>query len=428
VTLLCGDDVLSSRTLQVAVLTAARIAKRCFPGAVRAVLPAALATAPLRIWAREELLFVEAVAGILGTDAVSASGNLGGGSTIVFGRVAAPGNAVRATFDGWIAAAGPMGSTPQMQEREHCSLAGILSAALAMSEVFMAFAGTTLQAGRRTVSLSLWRPDLSATDPGALGPVVAFLPREAWVLGLGHLGNAYLWALSTLPYPDPREVCFSLNDFDKVEGTNLETGVLFEPGDEGHLKTRILDRWVRAHGFETRLLERRFDEHFRRQRAEPQLAFCGFDSNPARRHLETAGFDRAIESGLGGKASNFDTINLHTFPSARTALDLWPDLEPHEAEKEFARQEKMARENPGYGALSKDECGRIDLAGKSIAVPFVGVAASALVVAESLRLLHDGPAYEQVKLSLAAPDRRACNLAGEYSAQDAAGIPFVMAA
>ena len=36
VTLLCGDDVAGLATLQVAVLTAASIAIRCFPGAVRA--------------------------------------------------------------------------------------------------------------------------------------------------------------------------------------------------------------------------------------------------------------------------------------------------------------------------------------------------------------------------------------------------------
>ena len=38
VTLQCGPDISQSRTLQVAVLTAASIATRCFPGAVKVVL------------------------------------------------------------------------------------------------------------------------------------------------------------------------------------------------------------------------------------------------------------------------------------------------------------------------------------------------------------------------------------------------------
>ena len=75
--------------------------------------------------------------------------------------------------------------------------------------------------------MSLWRPDLDIDDPEALGIPVEYLPRELWVLGLGHLGNAYLWSLATLPYEDPKAVEFALFDFDKVEKDNVETGVIF---------------------------------------------------------------------------------------------------------------------------------------------------------------------------------------------------------
>ena len=47
VTLRCGDDLAQSYTLQLAVLTAANIAIRCFPGAVRIALGQKLAGAPL---------------------------------------------------------------------------------------------------------------------------------------------------------------------------------------------------------------------------------------------------------------------------------------------------------------------------------------------------------------------------------------------
>jgi hypothetical protein len=208
--------------------------------------------------------------------------------------------------------------------------------------------------------------------------------------------------------------------------------VLFEPGDEGFLKTRVLDGWLKNHGFHTRLVERQFDEHFRKQSAtpgkfegEPALAFCGFDSNPARRHIATAGFDQVVESGLGGKTGNFDTISLHTYPNARPAIDLWPDLAPIEAKKEIERREKMALENPGYQDLEKTVCGRADLAGKSIAVPFVGMTAATLVVAEALRVLHGGPAYGQLKFRLATPEVCHGLHLGDYDAERSAGIPFV---
>ena len=43
---------------------------------------------------------------------------------------------------------------------------------------------------------------------------------------------------------------------------------------------------------------------------------------------------------------------------------------------------------------------RYNLAGKSIAVPFVGATAASLVVAEAIRIFHSGPAYTDIKLSL----------------------------
>jgi hypothetical protein len=165
-------------------------------------------------------------------------------------------------------------------------------------------------------------------------------------------------------------VRFFLNDFDKVEDTNLETGVLFEPGDEGVLKTRVLDGWLKAIGSHTRLLEQQFDEHFRKQDArpgkfegEPALAFCGFDSNAARSHIETAGFGQVVESGLGGKTGNFDTISLHTYPNARPAIELWPDIDPEEVKREIELQEKMARKTTAIRI-----CRRMNADGRSLPV------------------------------------------------------------
>jgi len=43
-------------------------------------------------------------------------------------------------------------------------VADILEASLAMSELFLAFAGISLGATRRTAGLSLWRPDLEIDD------------------------------------------------------------------------------------------------------------------------------------------------------------------------------------------------------------------------------------------------------------------------
>ena len=55
------------------------------------------------------------------------------------------------------------------------------------------------------------------------------------------------------------------------------------------------------------------------------------------------------------------------------------------------------------------------------------MSAASLVVAEIIRLLHDGPAYLDIKLGLGDPDKRFARRNGTYSAQDAAGLTFVRA-
>jgi hypothetical protein len=76
-------------------------------------------------------------------------------------------NAIRVTFDGWIANVGPAATTSALPEREYCALAGVLAGAIAVSELFSSFAAISIEATRRTVGLSLWRPDLDISNPMA---------------------------------------------------------------------------------------------------------------------------------------------------------------------------------------------------------------------------------------------------------------------
>jgi len=428
ITLRCGPDVAGSRTLQLAALTAAGIAARCFPGAVRVVLDKALAGANLVVPPLTEGSFAAALENLVGARNLHLSIPAEtGGRVLLFGNASPVPGSLRATFDGWIAQVGPAGFVPRLAERPFCPLAGVLAGSLAVSEIFLSFAELNIAATRRQTGLSLWRPDLPHFDSEAQGPQVQFLPRDLWVLGLGHLGNAYLWSLAALPYLEPEAVRVYLNDFDSVEAENYETGLIFTPADKGDLKTRVCSDWLEKRGFCTRLLERPFDAHFRRRAVEPiepGLALCGFDSNPARQLLPGANFVRVMESGLGGTKHNFDTISFHSLPNPRPAADLWPDLGPEERDRQREEWERIARENPGYAGLGEDICGRTELAGKSVAVPFVGATAATLVVAETLRVLHGGPAYLGIKLSLSDPNSVSAIRNGNYTAQDSAGIAF----
>ena len=403
VTLICGADVATSYMLQLCVLTAAKIATRCFPDAVRVVLPARddgavmLLCPKLRDRPRFRAVLSQIVGG---RNVIADRDDLPHCNTLLFGDAPETAGALRVTFDGWVAMTGPASQVARLQERPYCSLAPVLAGALGVSELFLSFADISIQARRRIVGLSLWRPDLEPADFEAIGPVVRWLPASLWVLGLGHLGNAYLWALGTLPYAKPGRARFFLNDFDSVEGENVETGLIFTDADIDRIKGRTCASWLEKRGFQTRLLERRFDKQFRCQHDEPRLALCGFDSNPPRRELDAAGFARVIESGLGGTANNFDTMSLHALPNPRCVHALWPDLSEEEEKKREAHQENVAQENKAYARSGLDACGRFEFAGKSVAVPFVGAIAGCLVVAEALRLFHDGPRYTDIKLRL----------------------------
>lgn len=423
----CGADVARSRTLQLAVLTAANIAGRCFPGAVQFSLDIGLAEGPLLIWPRLEITFGAALAEIAGAESLAETGDADEAShTLLFGTATAARAALRVTFDGWVAKVGPADRVERLQERGFCALAGTLAGALAISEVFLSFAGLNIEAARRSIGLSLWRPDLLPDDPAAIGVPIQFLPSELWVLGLGHLGNAYLWALAALPYANPTAAEIYLNDFDIIEPENLDTGMIFGSRDAGALKTRVCAEWLERRGFGTRLIERPFDSNFRcrttRSQIEPRLALCGFDSNPARRDLETAAFLRVMESGLGGTKDNFDTISFHAIPNPRTAAELWPDLNHEEQALQQEHFDQIARENPAYAELGDDVCGRAELAGKSVAVPFVGAIAATFVLAEVLRLLHEGPVYTDIKIALSDPERLFAETTRNYDALDLVGL------
>jgi hypothetical protein len=235
---------------------------------------------------------------------------------------------------------------------------------------------------------------------GSDGPALRYLPNRLWLIGLGHLGQAYLWALGLLPYADPSEVELVLQDVDRVTVSTESTSVLTDGSMQGRYKTRIAAEWAERRGFNTLLHERLFDEHHRRQRDEPRVALCGLDNADGRRALDQVGFDFVVEAGLGRDHRNYQTMRLHTLPASRSAQEIWAPVSK-------AAQVETA---PAYGELLKsgqlDQCGVTLLAGKAVGAPFVGAIAACLAVSEILRLLAGGSISELVDLDLRAVDYR----------------------
>jgi hypothetical protein len=385
VQMLLGPDVAANPVLQAAALTAVNCASRTLLGGVRVVGAAGELAVPLP--GPRHLL--DALAALGGQPAREIDPQC---PTIIFGDAALTGldtRAVRATYDHW--AGGVTGLGSRLAERGTFTTAGVLAGALAVSEVFQLLRPGTPIAGRRSIGLNLWRPDLHWRSSEA-GPALERLPASAWLVGMGNLGQAYLWTLGLLPYGEGGPALV-LQDLDFLARSNLSTSLLTQPALLGLRKTRAMAGWAEARGFRTTIVERSFTSNFHVEGREPPIALMGVDNALARQSLEDVGFDRVIEAGLGKGPKDFLGIGVHTFPASRKARDIWADTAPADAE--------IAQ--PAYRALLEqtgDRCGIVRLAGRSIGAPFVGAVAASLVIAELIRLSLGAHRYEMVDCHL----------------------------
>lgn len=69
---------------------------------------------------------------------------------------------------------------------------------------------------------------------------LTYLPSRLWHIGLGHLGQAYLWGLGLLPYRNPAEVALVLQSIDVVTDSTESTSIL---SDSTIVGKKRRERW-----------------------------------------------------------------------------------------------------------------------------------------------------------------------------------------
>ena len=393
-----GPTVAEDPVNQAALLTVVALARRVFLGGVSVAggLSAVLST-PLPL-GRTLADAVEALGARVG---VAARGT----PTVVIGG--GPGGrregfCIRTAATGWRGGILPIHSNLAPAPGPAMPLAGMLSAALAINEAYLYVDGGMSIAGRRVLGLSLWQPEADADWLAEYSeePDLTYLPSKLWLIGLGHLGQAYLWGLGILPYRRPEDVSLVLQDVDTITASTESTSVLSDAALVGQRKTRAMAVWADERGFETSIYERMFDADFKRQQSEPAVALCGLDNANYRRALDQVGFDLVVEAGLGGGYRDFRTMRLHTLPGSRRATEIWTDAPRAETVEDRPAYERLLAE----GAL--DQCGMTLLAGRAVGAPFVGAVAATLVLSEVLRLLHGGRVHQMIDLDLLGLDHR----------------------
>lgn len=328
--------------------------------------------------------------------------------TIAVGDVAIGANVVGPTWQGWAGGVVVEG-VDRLAESQENPLAGVLAGALSVSECFQRVRGS-LRAGRRAVGLSLWRPDLPWTIPEAVGPALRRLPSRYWLAGLGHLGQAYAWAIGCLPYGDPSTVDLVLQDIDMVRQANSATGLLIAAGTADRQKTRVVADALEQLGFRTAIVERLFDDGTRRRLAhpaEPGVLLTGFHDGASRRFLEGRGFNLVVDGGLGAGPHGYLGIRVHRFPSQLRADVVFAQplspivLDPLAAPAYRAEIDRRLATGESEAEI---RCGLLEVAGRTVAAAFVGATAGTIVLGEVLRELHGGSRFALVDLHLASPD------------------------
>jgi hypothetical protein len=300
----------------------------------------------------------------------------------------AAGRAIRPWADGWSFGLG-RGNAPTGTCFAPSSVA---AGGLAVSEAFSLLRRDNPYAGHRSIALSLWSLGEHRADPGPTTDTVTM--PSSWLVGLGHLGQAYAW---TLGFMAPAEgATLVLQDIDIVTKSTLSTSVLSATADVGRKKARIVADWLEARGYFTSVVERRFDQFQQVNATEPRLALFGVDNAAARRVIEGAGFGTVIDAGLGSGFRDFRAIRVRTFPGPSKAAALWA--------AEDGRSN--ASQAPAYQALlsqGADPCGVTTLATRAVGAPFVGCVAAGYVIAELLSRQLGAKGSAVVDLNLRDP-------------------------
>jgi hypothetical protein len=300
---------------------------------------------------------------------------------------------VRCWWNGWKAGIVPVWDDRSLGASGN-PLAGIFSGALAVREIFATVLGYP-RCGSRVSIASLWDPTI---DPEAAdaGPTQVYISPRLWFIGLGHLGQGYLWSLGLLPIDNFEAV---LQDDQKAGDENVATGLLTRADDVGRRKTGIAADWLRRPNWETRLIERRHYGDIPRLKDDPSILVTGLDEPDPRIKVANAGiFEYVIDAGVGDGPIDFEALQIRILERGVDAAAFWSSTErPKTVDKLL--------EKGAYRAHGSDSelCGTLTLAKASVAVPFVGAAVGALTIAQAIRIASMQTSIQMLQLELGCP-------------------------
>jgi ThiF family len=207
------------------------------------------------------------------------------------------------------------------------------------------------------------------------------------LLGAGAIGSAVAYTLLHTGIP----VDVTIIDFDQYDGENLDTSLLIHDEDCNMLRSKaeVLTKRIIGAGIVAHPVVRKLDDRDPLLKEKFHAFVVGVDKATPRRQLDGSAADCIINAGLGG--SRLDAGHMmvsHHRPGSVPLSHHYADT----VDDESGGNEEIPRD--------VDVCSRIFFQQASLAAPFMGAAAGALLVAKVVARALDIPGAAYLKLDL----------------------------
>jgi hypothetical protein len=383
-----GDDQLGTPAGQAAALTAVATARKCFGGVTIVAEKDAPLIAALPV-GKTLLKAARRLGARMATKSRTSATH-----TIRIGSTPTPaGWNLSCWWDRWLAGTRAFDDDGPGDSR--LPLAGVFAGALAVRQVFACVVANR-NLPPRDATVSLWMP-WEPVDRSVNRPERFDVPDKLWLLGLGHLGQAFVWNLCFLGGSGDRLAV--LQDDQKIGVENEATSLLVLPNGRqiGKRKTRVADAWLEGSGWRTQLIERRHLGDVAITDKDPPYLLSGLDRLEPRLTLARHGFPFMLDAGIGHGPGDFEGIQVRTIAKGQAIEGLW---DKPKTDDEGTPKGLLSRQ--AYVELERHvgQCGTVEFAQASVAVPFVGAATGALVIASVIQLasLQASPLFLQMEL------------------------------
>jgi molybdopterin/thiamine biosynthesis adenylyltransferase len=310
---------------------------------------------------------------------------------ILFGVECYDENCIEATSSGWRGGVNFFEEKRVIFEnaKNPVSLGPVAAASLACYFAFCKiFRVNEMNFGINT-GISLW--NLNSASEWYLdkndGPQQPHVPRNVWALGLGHLGQAYLWTLGLMPIDEPSKVLFLLQDDDIVGEENIGSQVLCSSSDIGFPKTRACLHFLESLNFKTQIIEKRFLPGNSEENWIKSFTFLlnGVDNIETRKCIDKRNLKLFLDGATNGSSALFDSFTMKNVTRIEKDQSvIWPE----------EMSDRPLHKNLYDRYEKENKCGIITNIG--VSVPFIGLFGSVFIISELLRALNQGNVYSIV--------------------------------